>query len=101
MAINMYHNLSKFEELGIRKQEQAYKKTFAKKAFEYSCKLCCEQNKRPCGTCNNCPIKEAHIKALAEIESGKRFCEPRKNPGYSTYKSKVHGEIKVTMVMHF
>ena len=101
MAINIYHNLSKFEENGIRKQDNAYKKNFACKAFEYSCNICCTQNKRPCGTCNNCPIKEAHIRALKEIETGKRKVESRKNPGCSTYKSKVHGEIKITMVMHF
>ena len=64
---------TKFEELAIRKQEQSYKISFAKKNFTYSCNECCSKNLRGGrGTCASCPIKEAHIRALTEIQSGLR-----------------------------
>ena len=64
---------TKFEELAIRKQEQSYKIGFAKKNFTYSCNECCSKNLRGGrGTCANCPIKEAHVRALSEIQSGLR-----------------------------
>lgn len=64
---------TKFEELAIRKQEQSYKIGFAKKNFAYSCNECCSKNLRGGrGTCANCPIKEAHVRALSEIQSGIR-----------------------------
>ena len=64
---------TKFEELAIRKQEQSYKISFAKKNFAYSCNECCSKNLRGGrGTCASCPIKEAHIRALTEIQSGLR-----------------------------
>lgn len=64
---------TKFEELAIRKQEQSYKIGFAKKNFAYSCNECCSKNLRGGrGTCANCPIKEAHIRALTEIQAGIR-----------------------------
>ena len=66
-------NLNKFEELAIRKQDMAYKVSFAKKNFTYSCNECCSKNLRGGrGACANCPIKEAHIRALTEIQSGLR-----------------------------
>ena len=66
-------NLNKFEELAIRKQEQSYKIGFAKKNFAYSCNECCSKNLRGGrGTCASCPIKEAHIRALTEIQAGIR-----------------------------
>ena len=67
---------TKFEELAIRKQEQSYKISFAKKNFTYSCNECCSKNLRGGrGTCASCPIKEAHIRALTEIQSGIRTQE--------------------------
>ena len=64
---------TKFEELAIRKQEQSYKIGYAKKNFTYSCNECCSKNLRGGrGTCANCPIKEAHVRALSEIQSGLR-----------------------------
>lgn len=95
MAIGINKNLTKFEQKGVEMQENAYKVGYAKKCFAYSCKLCCEQNKRPCGTCASCPIKEAHIKALAGIKSNPR------NKDFGTYKSKVKGEVKITLVVHY
>ena len=67
---------TKFEELAIRKQDMAYKVSFAKKNFAYSCNECCSKNLRGGrGTCASCPIKEAHIRALTEIQSGIRTQE--------------------------
>ena len=64
---------TKFEELAIRKQEQSYKISFAKKNFAYSCEQCASKNLRGGrGACAYCPIKEAHIRALTEIQSGLR-----------------------------
>ena len=64
---------TKFEELAIRKQEQSYKIGFAKKNFAYSCEQCASKNLRGGrGACASCPIKEAHIRALTEIQSGLR-----------------------------
>ena len=37
---------TKFEELAIRKQEQSYKISFAKKNFAYSYNECCSKNLR-------------------------------------------------------
>lgn len=96
---------SKFEENAIRKQEEAYKVSFAKRSFEYSCDLCCSRNLRASGTCSNCPIKEAHIRALTRIASeGEKNC--RKNfstPDYETHKSvnKRSGNVHITLVMHY
>ena len=64
---------TKFEELAIRKQEQSYKISFAKKNFAYSCEQCASKNLRGGrGACASCPIKEAHVRALSEIQSGIR-----------------------------
>lgn len=64
---------TKFEELAIRKQDMAYKVSFAKKNFAWSCDQCCSKNLRGGrGTCASCPIKEAHIRALTEIQNGIR-----------------------------
>ena len=102
MAMNINHNFTKFEENGVKKQEKAYKMSYANNCFEYSCEICCAQNKRPNGTCANCPIKNAHIKAIKRIKENpeKKVGEIAKK-GCSTYKTKVHGNVKVTVVMHF
>lgn len=96
---------SKFEENGIQKQEEAYKVSFAKKAFEYSCDLCCSRNLRASGTCSNCPIKEAHIRALTRIasEGEKNYRKDTYAPSYETYKSvnKRSGNVHITLVMHY
>ena len=94
-------NLNKFEENAIQKQEEAYKASFAKKQFEYSCKLCCECNLRGGkGSCDSCPIKEAHINALTEIALSKRGL-PEKT-GFTQYgASKKRNGSHLTIVIHF
>lgn len=96
---------SKFEENAIRKQDEAYKVSFAKKCFEYSCEMCCSRNLRASGTCSNCPIKEAHIRALTRIASeGEKW--PNSKPIKQDYEvsrsvNKRTGNIHITFVMHY
>ena len=94
-------NLNKFEENAIRKQEEAYKASFAKKQFAYSCELCCSCNLRGGkGSCDSCPIKEAHIRALTEIALGKRG-KPEKT-GFTQYGAiKKRNGSHLTIVIHF
>ena len=96
---------SKFEENGIQKQEEAYKVSFAKRAFEYSCEMCCSRNLRASGTCSNCPIKEAHIRALTRIASeGEKRTEGKpmkQNYEVSRSVNKRTGNIHITFVMHY
>ena len=96
-------NLNSFEEKAIKKQEEAYKASFAKKQFAYSCELCCSCNLRGGkGSCDSCPIKEAHIRALTEIALGKRE-KPEKAKFTKYGASKFHSSKfhKVTIVVHF
>lgn len=88
---------SKFEVNSIRKQEEAYKTSFAKRAFEYSCEICSSRNLRGGRTCANCPIKEAHIKALLEIENGTRKAPDKFNYGASKKSNGNH----ITIVINF
>ena len=91
-------NLNKFEELAIRKQEQSYKIGFAKKNFTYSCNECCSKNLRGGrGTCASCPIKEAHVRALSEIQAGIR--KAPKDFNYGATK-KMNGN-HITIVINF
>ena len=103
MAQNLYRNLSSFEENGIQKQDRSYKINFACKNFEYSCKLCCEQNKRR-GECESCPIKAAHEKAIAEIKSGIRE-KPFNGNCFDSRVERdrqiVKGKIHITLTIHF
>lgn len=94
-------NLNKFEENAIQKQEEAYKASFAKRQFEYSCKLCCECNLRGGkGSCDSCPIKEAHIRVLTEIALGKRG--KLEKQGFTQYgASKKRNGSHLTIVIHF
>lgn len=96
---------SKFEENAIRKQDEAYKVSFAKRSFEYSCELCCSRNLRASGTCSNCPIKEAHIRALTRIASeGEKRTEGKpmkQNYEVSRSVNKRTGNIHITFVMHY
>ena len=95
---------SKFEENGIQKQEEAYKVSFAKRAFEYSCEMCCSRNLRASGTCSNCPIKEAHVRALTRIasEGEKRPNNPMKRDyEVSQCVNKRSGNVHITLVMHY
>lgn len=104
MAQNLYHNLSSFEENGIAKQDKSYKISFAYKNFEYSCKLCCEQNRRR-GNCETCPIKIAHEKAITEIKAGLREkpINPNKyhDPHVERDEQKVKGKIHITLTIRF
>ena len=91
---------TKFEELAIRKQEQSYKIGFAKKNFTYSCNECCSKNLRGGrGTCANCPIKEAHVRALSEIQSGIRS-QNEERIQYGA-KKKYNNNGSVTIVINF
>lgn len=94
---------SRFEELGIEKQNQAYKEGYAKKQFVISCSKCCYENKRPTGTCSNCPIKKAHIEALTEIAQGKRTSPviiDNRGGAKKSYTRTKSGKIIVTIVVN-
>lgn len=88
---------SKFEVNAIAKQEEAYKASFAKKAFAYSCDMCASRNLRGGRTCANCPIKEAHIKALLEIERGERKAPDKFKYGATKKSNGNH----ITIVINF
>ena len=91
---------TKFEELAIRKQEQSYKISFAKKNFAYSCEQCASKNLRGGrGACASCPIKEAHIRALTEIQSGVREKTENEHLNYGAVKHTYNG--RVTIVINF
>ena len=83
-----------FEEKGIEKQEQAYKVSYAKKQFQYSCEKCCLENKLR--DCANCSIKKAHIDALTRIALSKSK-EEKFRYGASKKKNGSH----VTIVINF
>lgn len=92
---------TKFEELAIRKQEQSYKIGFAKKNFAYSCNECCSKNLRGGrGTCVNCPIKEAHIRALTEIQSGLRTQNEERIQYGAKKKYNNHGPVTIVINFH-
>lgn len=92
--------MNHFETKAIEKQDNAYKVGFAKKQMNISCSICCSQNKRPCGTCANCPIKEAHVRALLEIEQGKRGNNKVEYGAKKSYTRKKDGSIVVTIVIN-
>lgn len=94
-------NLNSFEEKAIKKQEDAYRVSFAKKQFAYSCELCCSCNLRGGkGSCDTCPIKEAHINALTEIALGRRT-KPEKVKFTEYGASKKRNGSHLTIVIHF
>lgn len=84
-----------FEEKGIEKQEQAYKASYAKKQFQYSCEKCCLENKLR--DCANCSIKKAHIDALTRIALSK----PEKVKFTEYGASKKRNGSHLTIVIHF
>ena len=91
---------NKFEELAIRKQDMAYKERFAKKNFAWSCDQCCSKNLRGGrGTCASCPIKEAHVRALSEIQAGVRGKPETESMNYGATKHTYNGH--VTIVINF
>ena len=91
---------TKFEENSIRKQEQSYKNSFAKKNFAWSCEQCCAKNLRGGrGTCATCPIKEAHVRALSEIQAGVRGKPETEPANYGATKHSYNG--RVTIVINF
>lgn len=94
---------NKFEVNAIQKQDEAYKVSFAKKCFDYSCTLCCRNNLRGGkGSCDNCPIKEAHIRAMVEIQSGVRGKEHKLNDIPTYGASKYHdNKGRTIIVMNF
>lgn len=95
--------MSKFVGNAIKKQEDAYTISYAKKCFAYSCDMCASRNIRGGLTCDNCPVKEAHARAIERIE---RDGEPKRfnpNKGCEVFKhtAKRTGKVHVTVVMHF
>lgn len=83
-----------FEENGIRKQEAAYKESYATYQFNRSCEFCCTRNLRSGrGSCTTCPIKGAYEQALKEIRSGKRSA-PDFSYGRKVYTS-TYGRVEV------
>lgn len=92
--------MNKFEEKAIARQDGAYKVSFAKKQMNISCSICCSQNKRATGTCAQWPIKEAHVRALLEIESGKRGNNEVQYGAKKSYTRKKDGSIVVTIVIN-
>lgn len=93
--------MNKFEERAIMKQDEAYKVGFAKKQMGVSCSICCSQNKRPCGTCAQCPIKEAHIRALLEIQEGKRGDNTSHDTARKSYHRNKDRSVTITVTIHF
>ena len=92
--------MTKFEANGIQKQEDAYLKGYADKAFKYSCYECSTRN-LDCHHhgCDNCPIAVAHAKAIKEIENGKR---ERPTPfGYGGAFSRNNRHGGTTLVLRF
>ena len=90
---------TRFEEMGIEKQNLAYKEGYAKKQFQISCNKCCYENKRH-GECASCPIKTAHIKALTEIAQGKRGPNKIAYRAKKSYTRTKSGQIIVTIVVN-
>lgn len=93
---------SKFLENAIEKQDGAYTISYAKKCFAYSCNMCASRNIRGGLTCDNCPVKEAHCRAIERIERDgepKRF-NPNKGCKVSKHTVKRTGNTYVTIVMH-
>lgn len=91
--------MTKFETNGVKKQEDAYLKGFADKAFNYSCYEC---SVRGLDThrhgCDNCPIAVAHAKAIKEIEEGKRKPDEKFHYGAS---KKYSGNHSTTVMYNF
>ena len=86
----------KFVENGIQKQEEAYKISFAKKQFAYSCEMCCFRGlSNGQFNCTNCPIKKAHIDALTRIQ----LKEKERGFNYNVQKKKNGNHI--TFVINF
>lgn len=85
--------MNKFIENGIAKQEQAYKKSFAKKNFEYSCTMCASRNLLHC-SCESCPIAGAYSKAIEEIDKGLR----KRNT--STVKTHIDKKGHITLTLN-
>ena len=55
--------MTKFENIGVLYQYDAQNKHDANKAFEYSCKCCCEKGMRI--ECDRCAIAHAHAMVVA------------------------------------
>lgn len=89
--------MTKFEENGVQKQEQAYQIGYANKMFTYSCTMCAGRN-LDCHKhgCDNCPISIAHSRAIQEITEGKR--KPNERVHYGASKHYYNG--RTTTVMY-
>ena len=94
--------MNKFEVNSIRKQDESWKEYYAIRAFQYSCEMCSSRNLRPGKKCENCPVLEAHKRALREIKEGIRKAPESFNYGASKfYNRKANGGIHVTVVIKF
>ena len=90
--------MNKFVENGIQKQEEAYKVSFAKRQFAYSCEMCCSRGlSNGQFNCTSCPIKKAHIDALTRIQ----LKEKEKEQGFNYQAKKKRNGNHITIVINF
>ena len=59
--------MTKFEERGITFQEEAFDAEDAKRKFDISCTICCNQGRQI--TCERCLINNAHKQIMAYFAS--------------------------------
>lgn len=87
---------TKFINLAIQKQDQAYNKAWAEKQYFFSCERCASQGILN-HACGHCPIHEAHMRALTEIEQGLRS-KPRSwnKEGVKMHKDR-QGHVTLTL----
>ena len=74
---------SKFKSIAIGRQKSAFKKEYAEEQFDMACSVI--RSAYACDGCNDlkmcmdCPLHLEHLKAVAEIESGKRHYIPKED----------------------
>lgn len=61
--------MTKFEQVAINLQNQAYRKDWAVKQFEQSCYICCLRGRR-CN-CDQCIIASVHKMTIAALDENK------------------------------
>lgn len=68
--------MTKFEQIAINIQTNAYRKDWAVKQFQQTCYLCCLRGRR-CD-CDRCIIASTHQLVVASIEEKERLKEKSK-----------------------
>lgn len=84
--------MNKFINNAITKQDSAWKREYADRAFAFSCDMCSSRNLLHI-PCHHCPIKIAHDRAIQEIESGERI-RPRSRKFVNDSSVKVYFDKK-------